>query len=307
MCPFQHAPSSCTLPHPTSGEARLPELPLQVLTGRRVCLPTPSHFRLLPSTCARVAKTPAPSGPRCRALESCAAGPEALPTGSASSARPLASRPCPSTGRISGLSLLPCQGGEAVSLTQSFIGCRVTGRGGAAMTEEEIKVKADSGWKGLASGRMCCEPVLHAKLNLERAGNQEARLHRIWRNVKLAILGRFRSPIVFRQIRLVVLPFFFFFPSRTRGVGKCSGQGFIPSQSCDLRHSCSKERSLTHCSGLGIQLAPLQRQVGSLTSCATAGTPDDRLKLKLREGKGLAQGHLAHKQKLKRRATGGII
>lgn len=81
------------------------------------------------------------------------------------------------------------------------------------MTEEEIKVKADSGWKGLASGRMCCEPVLHAKLNLERAGNQEARLHRIWRNVKLAILGRFRSPIVFRQIRLVVLPFFFFFPA----------------------------------------------------------------------------------------------
>ena len=45
------------------------------------------------------------------------------------------------------------------------------------------------------------------------------------------------------------------------------------SHSCNLCHSCSNARSLTHCAGLGIKLVPPQRQAGSLTHCAAVGTP----------------------------------
>lgn len=110
------------------------------------------------------------------------AGPDALPAGSGSSARPLASRPCPSTGRFSGQSLLQCQDGEAVSSALSLIGYRITGRGGAAMAEKEIKVKAYGDWKVLLAGSIPCESVLYERLNHVTAGNQEARLHRIGRN-----------------------------------------------------------------------------------------------------------------------------
>ena len=57
------------------------------------------------------------------------------------------------------------------------------------------------------------------------------------------------------------------------GIWKFLSQGSNPSQSCDLHHSCSNAaRSLIHCARLGIQPAPPQRQTGSLTCCATAGT-----------------------------------
>ena len=45
------------------------------------------------------------------------------------------------------------------------------------------------------------------------------------------------------------------------------------NQSCDLGHSCSNPGSSTHCAWLGIKLASPQRQAGSLTHCATEGTP----------------------------------
>ena len=50
------------------------------------------------------------------------------------------------------------------------------------------------------------------------------------------------------------------------------GQASNLSQSCDLRHTCSNAGSLTHDVKLGIEPAPPQRQAGSLTHCATAGT-----------------------------------
>lgn len=82
-------------------------------------------------------KTPAPSGVRGGALGACAPGAHALPAGSGSSARRLASRPGPGAGRVCVWSLLLCRSGEAVSLTQSLIGCRTTRRGGAALADGE--------------------------------------------------------------------------------------------------------------------------------------------------------------------------
>ena len=45
---------------------------------------------------------------------------------------------------------------------------------------------------------------------------------------------------------------FFSFFSHTCSTWKFPGQELNPSCSCDLRHSCSNTRSLTHCAGLGI-------------------------------------------------------
>ena len=67
--------------------------------------------------------------------------------------------------------------------------------------------------------------------------------------------------------------FFFFFFGCHQGIWKFLGQGLNPSQSFDLGHSCSNIRYLTHCAGLGIKPVPPQRQAGSLTHCATVGTP----------------------------------
>ena len=60
----------------------------------------------------------------------------------------------------------------------------------------------------------------------------------------------------------------------THSIWKFPGQGSNPSQSCNLHHSCSNTRPLTHCAGPGIKLAPPQRQATSLIHCITVGTPD---------------------------------
>ena len=58
-----------------------------------------------------------------------------------------------------------------------------------------------------------------------------------------------------------------------RSISKFLGQGLNPSRSCDLHYSRSSNAgSLTHCSGLGIELVPPQSQAGSSTHCPTAGT-----------------------------------
>ena len=64
--------------------------------------------------------------------------------------------------------------------------------------------------------------------------------------------------------------FFSPFSGHTR---KFPDQGSSLSRSCNLYHSCSNAGSLTHCSGLGIELAPPERQAGTSTHCATVGTP----------------------------------
>ena len=45
-----------------------------------------------------------------------------------------------------------------------------------------------------------------------------------------------------------------------------------PSYSCDLCHSCSNTRSLTHCAGLGLNPSCCRGNAWSLTHCATVGT-----------------------------------
>ena len=42
---------------------------------------------------------------------------------------------------------------------------------------------------------------------------------------------------------------------------------------CNLYHSCSSARSLTHCTGPGTEAASPQRQAGTSTHCTTVGTP----------------------------------
>ena len=53
----------------------------------------------------------------------------------------------------------------------------------------------------------------------------------------------------------------------THGIWKFSGQGL------NWIHSCSNAGYLTHCAGLGMELAMPQRWTRSLTHCTTAGTP----------------------------------
>ena len=68
---------------------------------------------------------------------------------------------------------------------------------------------------------------------------------------------------------------FFFFSGCPCNIWKFWGQGLNPGWSCNLHHSCSNARSLTHCTRLGIKPVPPQRQARSLTYCATAGTYSD--------------------------------
>ena len=58
------------------------------------------------------------------------------------------------------------------------------------------------------------------------------------------------------------------------GMCKFPGRGLNLSCSCDLRHSSGKTRSLSHCTGLGSNLWCHGDKAGSLTHCATIGTPD---------------------------------
>ena len=68
--------------------------------------------------------------------------------------------------------------------------------------------------------------------------------------------------------------FFFFFSFFTAPQHmEFLGQGLNQSCSCDLCHSCSNTRSLTHFPASGITRLPPQREAGSLTHCAIAGTP----------------------------------
>ena len=66
--------------------------------------------------------------------------------------------------------------------------------------------------------------------------------------------------------------FFFFFwlhPWQLEVSSQGSNLNFI----CNLWHSYSNARSLTHCAKLGIEPAPPWRQARSLTHCTIAGTP----------------------------------
>ena len=67
--------------------------------------------------------------------------------------------------------------------------------------------------------------------------------------------------------------FLFFFFRHPCSIWKFQGQGWNPSRSCELRHSCSNAGSLTYRARTGIELVPLQRQARSLTHRATVGTP----------------------------------
>ena len=53
--------------------------------------------------------------------------------------------------------------------------------------------------------------------------------------------------------------FFFFFFSHTCSVWKFPGQGWNPSCSCSLRHSCSNAISSTHCTRLRVESMLPQR------------------------------------------------
>ena len=69
----------------------------------------------------------------------------------------------------------------------------------------------------------------------------------------------FTRPLFFRLFSYIDYRlFFFFFLGSTYGIWKFLGQGVNLSQRCDIHHSLSKARSLTHC---------------SLTPYATVGTP----------------------------------
>ena len=57
-------------------------------------------------------------------------------------------------------------------------------------------------------------------------------------------------------ILIISLTFFF---HHTHSLWKFSGQGSNPSHSCKLSHSYSNARSLTHCTGLGIEPLPQQQ------------------------------------------------
>lgn len=59
----------------------------------------------------------------------------------------------------------------------------------------------------------------------------------------------------------------------THCIWKLPGQGLNPSFGCDLNHSCGHAGILTHCARLGIKPASPQRQAGSITYSAMAGTP----------------------------------
>lgn len=69
------------------------------------------------------------------------------------------------------------------------------------------------------------------------------------------------------------LPPFLPFYGCTCYIWKLPGQGLNPRCGCDLNHSCGHAGILTHCARLGIKPASPQRQAGSITYCATAGTP----------------------------------
>ena len=71
--------------------------------------------------------------------------------------------------------------------------------------------------------------------------------------------------------------YFLFFFGHSCSIWKFPDQGLSPSCSCTLRHSCANDRSLTCCSGAGIEPRPPQRQAGCLTLCITVRTPRETI------------------------------
>lgn len=69
--------------------------------------------------------------------------------------------------------------------------------------------------------------------------------------------------LILCSLLFVCLLFSFF--GHPQGTCKFPGQGSKPRWHCNLHHSCSSTGSLTHCTGLGMQRTPPQRQVRSLT------------------------------------------
>ena len=76
--------------------------------------------------------------------------------------------------------------------------------------------------------------------------------------------------------KIPILNFFFPFLAALQHI-EFPGQGSNLSSSCDLCHSCSNLRCLTHCTGPGIELASLLLQRYHWSCCAIAGTPDNSL------------------------------
>lgn len=64
--------------------------------------------------------------------------------------------------------------------------------------------------------------------------------------------------------------FFLLFFGCTCSTWKILDQGFNPSCICNLCHSYADARFLSHCAGLGIKAAMLQRRAGSLIHYTTA-------------------------------------
>lgn len=80
-------------------------------------------------------------------------------------------------------------------------------------------------------------------------------------------------PATFILFIYLFILFYFLSWSHLRGTWKFPSPRSNSIQSCDLHPSCSNNGFLTHCTGPEIKLVPPQRQAGSLTNCATAGTP----------------------------------
>ena len=71
-------------------------------------------------------------------------------------------------------------------------------------------------------------------------------------SVKIFAIGTWAA--IQQSIVLIPTPFFFFFFSCTHGIWKFLGQGSNSGCSCNLSHSCSNARSLTHCAMEGTLL-----------------------------------------------------
>ena len=69
----------------------------------------------------------------------------------------------------------------------------------------------------------------------------------------------------------------FFSFGHTHGIWKFPGQEWNPSHSCDLCHSCSNAKSLTHCARPGIEPTPPQIQHWILNLLGHSGNSLDFL------------------------------
>lgn len=85
---------------------------------------------------------------------------------------------------------------------------------------------------------------------------------------------------------MIFFSFFSPFFRHTQGIWKSLGQELNLSQSYYLCHCCSNAGYLTPCTRPGIELAPRQRQAGSLIHCATVRTPGMIFNIK-KDGQGI--------------------